>query len=234
MKISIEHNSGTAGSSREARTVQVKGHNECTLDPSPTSVPAGEPAGEITLLLQAMKRGDRSAQERLIPLVYPELCRTAERFMRWERSDHTLQPTALVHEAFLRVVDQRHQDWENRTQFYGLAAHLMRLILIDHAKKVGAKKRPPRNRRVQLDKIDLSSEEQLDDLIALDEALNELGKVDPRAVQVIEMRFFSEMSVEDTAAALGVSARTVKRDLRTALPYLRATLTYEGEPNRGA
>jgi RNA polymerase sigma factor (TIGR02999 family) len=108
----------------------------------------------------------------------------------------------------------------------------MRLILIDHAKKSGAKKRPSHDRRVQLDKIDLFSEEQHEDLIALDEALNELGKVDPRAVQVIEMRFFSEMSVEDTAVALGVSSRTVKRDLRTALPYLRATLTRESEPRQ--
>lgn len=180
--------------------------------------------GEITSILRDVCEGRLGASERLIPLVYEELRRIAAALMRRERMDHTLQATALVNEAFIRLVEQREQDWKDRAHFFGVAAHLMRLILVDYARKHCAHKRSG-GRRVQLEKIMLFSEEQFEDLIALDEALERLGTRDPRMLQVVELQYFADLSVREIAAVLRISERTVKRDWRVARIWLHKELT---------
>src|SRR5439155_24946386 len=139
------------------------------------------------------------AADRLIPLVYDELRRLAGIHMRKERPDHTLQATALVHEAYLRLIDQREKNWQNRAHFFAVAAHLMRLILVDHARKRRAVRHGGNQRRVELDKVLLFAEEQFDTVLALDEVLERLETWDERMVRIIELRFFGDLTIDETA-----------------------------------
>ena len=176
--------------------------------------------GEVTGLLAAWSRGDTSARDRLIPLVYDELHRCAAAYLRRERKDHTLQPTALVHEAFVRLVDDKSPSFQNRRHFFGIAARLMRQILVDHARARQAGKRGHGLAKLPLDEGRLLSPERSDDIVALDEALTSLAALDPKQVELVELRFFGGLSIEETASALGVSAATVKRDWKLARAFL--------------
>lgn len=186
---------------------------------------------DVTALLLSWSAGDKEAPARLMPLVYDELRRLAGSYLRRERSDHTLQPTALVNEAYLRVIDQTRVSWENRAQFFGLAARLMRNILIDHARERAAQKRGGDGNqamaRFSLDEARVANEEAGADLLALDEALTSLAKFDERKSKIVEMRFFGGLSVEETAAALGVSDKTVMREWRIAKMWLHRELRGE-------
>jgi RNA polymerase sigma factor (TIGR02999 family) len=178
-------------------------------------------ACEVTTLLVAWSDGDRAALEELTPLVYTELHRLAHNHMRRERQANTLQTSALVNEAYLRLIDQRSVRWQNRAHFFSIAARLMRRILIDHARSHQYAKRGGGTRRVSLDEAALVAQEQAAELIDLDDALQSLAAIDPRKCQVIELRFFGGMSVEESAEVLGVSAVTVMRDWTTAKAWLQ-------------
>jgi len=181
-------------------------------------------SGEVTLLLAEMKLGREDALARLMPLVYAELRRLAGCYLRRERIGHTLQPTALVNEAYLRLVDQ-HAGWEDRGQFVGVAAQLMRRILVDYARQRAAGKRA--SHPVTLDEEQLQSGSGIDrtaEILAVDEVLDRLGGLDPQQARIVELRYFGGLSVEETAESLGVSARTVKRDWAVARAWLRAQL----------
>jgi RNA polymerase sigma factor (TIGR02999 family) len=182
-----------------------------------------EPA-DVTRLLEEWAHGDPEALAALVPAVYEELHRRAESHLRRERRDHTLQATALIHEAFLRLVDQRQVRWQSRVHFYAIAAELMRRILIDHARARQAAKRGRGLRKVSLDQAAGLPEQTDSDLVALDEALQRLAALDPRAARVVELRFFGGLSVEETAEVLGVSPRTIKREWRTARAWLHREL----------
>ena len=160
-----------------------------------------------------------------MPLVYHELRKLASGYLKAERRNHTLQPTALIHEAYVRLVDQELPEWQNRAHFYGVAARLMRQILVDHARSRGAAKRGGEQVKLSLDDAPpVFSHEDATSLLTLDEALTKLAALDERKSRVIEMRAFGGMSVEDTARALGVSEPTVKRDMRLAQAWLRREL----------
>ncbi len=184
---------------------------------------------EVTALLLRWSDGDREAPARLMPLVYDELRRLARDYLRRERSDHTLQPTALVNEAYLRIVDQTQVSWQNRAQFFGLAAQLMRHILVDHARAHAAQKRGGLTQRLSLDEARVAIEDRAAELVALDEALKSLAVFDERKSQVVEMRFFGGLSVEETAAALDVSDKTVMRDWSIAKMWLHRELRGDDE-----
>jgi RNA polymerase sigma factor (TIGR02999 family) len=174
----------------------------------------------VTELLQAWGAGDPTAIDRLIPLIYDELRRLAARHLRRERLDHTLQPTALVHEAYLRLVDQRETEWRNRAYFFGAAAQIMRRILVDHAREHGAAKRGGAEHRVTLEEdVALAGGRDVN-LLALDDALRRLAEIDPHKSRVVELRFFSGLSIEETAEVVGVSPATVTRQWRTAKAWL--------------
>jgi RNA polymerase sigma factor (TIGR02999 family) len=179
---------------------------------------------DVTLLLSALTRGDKGATSKLIPVVYDELRRLAGSYMRRERVDHTLQATALVHEAYLKLVEQRSVDWQSRAHFFGVAAQLMRRILIDHARGHSRQKRGGDEQKVSLDEALIFSEQQADELLAVDDSLNQLAKIDPRQAKVVEMRFFGGLSIEEAAEVLGVSPKTVKRDWSVAKAWLYADL----------
>jgi RNA polymerase sigma factor (TIGR02999 family) len=181
-------------------------------------------ARDVTLLLSALTRGDEGAASKLVPVVYDELRRLAGAYMRRERVDHTLQATALVHEAYLRLVEQRSVNWQSRAHFFGVAAQLMRRILIDHARGHSRQKRGGDEKKVSLDEAFVFSEQQADELLAVDDSLNQLAKIDPRQAKIVEMRFFGGLSVEEAAEALGVSPKTVKRDWSVAKAWLYADL----------
>jgi RNA polymerase sigma factor (TIGR02999 family) len=168
-------------------------------------------SADVTRLLEDWTRGDQDALAELMPAVYDELHRRAQAYLRRERPDHTLQPTALIHEAFLRLVDQRSVRWQSRVHFYAIAAQQMRRILVDHARARHAAKRGQGLQRVSLDEAAGLPEQSEAELIALDEALQRLAEVDPRTARVVELRFFGGLTVEETAEALGISDRTVKR-----------------------
>ena len=176
---------------------------------------------EVTALLRDWSGGDRQALERLMPLVYGELRRLAASYLRAERPDHTLQPTALVHEAYLRLVDQRSVSWANRAHFFGIAAQLMRRILVDHARKRQAAKRARRLPRHRRSRRSRRPDDRAPELLALDGALSDLEKLDPRQARIVELRFFAGLTVEETAEVTGVSPATVKREWRTARAWLR-------------
>jgi RNA polymerase sigma factor (TIGR02999 family) len=176
--------------------------------------------GEITRLLTAIKGGNRQAQSELIPLVYDELRRLARRYMRTERPEHTLQPTALVHEAYLKLVDEPSIDWQGRAHFFAVAARLMRRILVDHARAHRAVKRGGIEPKIVLEEDLVFAEEKADQLVELDGALDQLAEQDPRQAQIVEMRFFGGLSVEETAEVLEISPRTVKRDWTVARAWL--------------
>jgi RNA polymerase sigma-70 factor, ECF subfamily len=180
---------------------------------------------DVTLILQEWGAGDKDAHDRLMPFVYNELRRLARHYLQNERADHTLQPTALVHEAYLRLIDQRRVNWQNRAHFYGVAAQLMRRILVDHARAHSAEKRGGGLANVELDEAGSFPQQQKGiDLIALDEALERLTKFDKRKSRVVEMRFFGGLSEEEIAEVLQVSTKTVIRDWQMAKLWLYSEL----------
>jgi len=175
---------------------------------------------DVTDLLIDLSRGDQNALNQLMPLVYDELRRVASRYLRHERRGHTLQTTALVHEAYLKLVEQKHASWENRVQFFAAAAQVMRHILVDYARSRRAFKRGGDHCRLSLDEAVISSEEKDPDLLTLNEALNSLAAIDLQQSRVVELRVFGGLTVEETAEALGVSPRTVKREWSMAKAWL--------------
>ena len=182
---------------------------------------------DVTALLGDWSRGDRTALNRLLPLVYAELRRVAARQLRSERADHTLQPTALVHEVFIRLVDQRRVDWQNRAHFFGVAANVMRRILVDHARRHGARKRGEGLRTVSIDDAQNVPASQEMPVLALDHALDRLEAVDAELARIIELRAFGGLTVEEAAHVLGVSPSTAKRSWRTAKAWLNRELGSE-------
>ena len=171
---------------------------------------------EVTRILHDWSGGDPEAPERLMPFVYDELRRLARVFLSRERGGHTLQPTALVHEAYVRLVDQTRVNWQNRAHFYGIAASMMRRVLIDHARAHSAEKRGGAAIRLSIDDVQLPIEQRAAGLVALDEALEKLAGFDERKCKVVELRFFGGMSDKEIAEVLGVTTRTVLRDWKTA------------------
>jgi RNA polymerase sigma-70 factor, ECF subfamily len=179
---------------------------------------------DATELLRAWNDGDQGALNELVPLVEKELHRLARAYMRRERNDHTLQATALVNEAFLRLARTPNPRWQGRAHFVGIAARLMRQVLVDHARSRGYRKRGGAGLRVPLDHAPLITPEPELDVLAVDRALEAFAKVDPRKSQVVELRFFGGLSVEETAEVLGISVETVKRDWRVAKLWLSREL----------
>jgi RNA polymerase sigma factor (TIGR02999 family) len=184
--------------------------------------------GNVTQLLNLFRHGDSEAFATLVPLVDKELRRLAGGYMKRERPNHTLQATALVNEAYIRLADQRKTDWKNRAQFFGIAASLMRRILVDYARKRGYAKRGGGAAQVAIDDAVLVAPLRGSELIALDEALERLAAHDPRMHRVVELRYFGGASVEETAAVLGVSPITVKRDWQLAKAWLYSELSHTG------
>lgn len=182
------------------------------------------PSGEVTRLLANMRSGDPEALHQLIPLVRDELHRLAASYLRRERPNHTLQATALVNEAFLKIVGSDSAALENRSQFFGLAAAIMRHILVDYAKSRAADKRGGNVKKLSLDEALVLTEEQSEQLIAVDEALERLAKLSPRQSKIIELRFFTGLSIPETAEILGIAPRTVVREWTVAQAWLRREL----------
>ncbi len=176
---------------------------------------------EITQLLVAWGNGDQAARDELMPLVYEELRRLAHRYMVRERPGHTLQTSALVNEAYLRLIDQKDVHWQNRAHFFGIAAQMMRRILVDYARKRRYDKRGGDARPVSLDEAMIVSDARAAEVVALDDALKGLVEIDPRKSQIVELRFFGGLSIEETAEVLAVSPGTVMRDWTLAKAWLR-------------
>lgn len=183
-----------------------------------------EADADVTALLAEVAKGNRAAQEKLVPLIYGQLKELARRYMRRERADHTLQTTALVHEAYLKLVHQQSPNWQGRAQFFGIAAQLMRRILIDHARHHLREKRGGTQVVLPLSEALVFSPEHSEDLLKLDEALDRLSKLDPRQSRIVELRFFGGLNVEETSKFLGVSPITVKRDWAVAKVWLYGEL----------
>lgn len=184
-----------------------------------------QPPEGITQLLTKWSNGDQSALDELMPLVYEELRRRASAYLRRERAGHTLQPTALVNEAYLKLVDQRSAHWQNRAQFYGIAAQLMRRILVDHARVKYAEKRGGADQQ----RLSITSAQGLTtkpnlDVLALNEALDELATLDPQQSRIVELKFFGGLSIEETAEIMGLGHATVERDWKMARAWLRRKL----------
>lgn len=181
-------------------------------------------AGEVTLLLARLKSGDQEALSRLIPLIYRELHRLAGNYLRAERIGHTLQPTALVHEVYLRMVGQIRTDWQSRAHFIAVAAQTMRRILVNYAlyRKAGKRTAPSPGNLTHLDQCGPALD--FEEILAIDDALRRLNEYDPQQSRVVEMRYFGGLTVEETAEALGISSRTVRREWATARLWLRAEL----------
>lgn len=175
--------------------------------------------GEVTQILKAMRAGDATAADRLLPLVYAELHRIAEAYMRRERPDHTLQATALINEAYMRLVGEE-IDWNDRGHFIGLAAHVMRRVLVDYARQHNAERRAGGLQRVEMEDNLAISPERLDEVLFLDTAMERLKEKSPRQAQVVELKYFGGLSVEQIAAALDVAPRSVKRDWSLARMFL--------------
>ena len=199
-----------------AEPAAVPPEREMTVPSSPTH--------DVTQLLVAWGNGDRAALDRLMPLVYEELRRLARHYMSRERPGHTLQTTALVNEAYLRLVGQESMRWENRAHFFGIAARLMRQILVEHARGRQAAKRGGGRYRLSLSKVDRSASRPDVNLIALDEALGRLEAVDPQKSRIVELRYFGGLGIEETAEVIGISPATVKRDWKMARAWLRSEL----------
>lgn len=180
----------------------------------------GEQQHEVTQILHDWSEGDEQAPERLMPLVYDEMRRLARSFLVRERGGHTLQPTALVNEAYLRLVDQRSVNWQNRAHFYGIAASMMRRVLIDHARAHATEKRGGSVVRLSIDDVQVPVEERAASFVAIDEALARLTEFNERGCRIIELRFFGGLTDEEIAEVLGVSTRTVLRDWKTARLWL--------------
>lgn len=177
-------------------------------------------SAEITRILQDWNEGDEDAKERLIPFVYDELKRQARILMSQERSDHTLQPTALVHEAFLRLSEQTGLDWQNRSHFYGIASRLMRQILVDHARLYAAEKRGNHPIHFSVDDVQIPVEARAGSILVLDEVLERLEKFDETQARIVEMRFFGGMNNQEIADSLNISERTVGREWQAARLWL--------------
>jgi RNA polymerase sigma-70 factor (ECF subfamily) len=190
--------------------------SEATMASSPHSV---------TALLLDWSNGNKESLDKLIPVIYDELRRHAARQLRRERLGHTLQTTALIHEAYLRLVDQKNVRWQNRAHFFGIAANLMRQILVDHARKHNAAKRGGTDIKLSLDEAMLVSEGPDMDLLTLDEALTRLATIDPRKGRTVELRYFGGLSMEETAEVLEVSMSTAKHDWSMAKAWLRRELS---------
>ena len=189
----------------------------------------GEPAGDdISTLLRAWSDGDQSALDRLTPIVYDELHRLARRYMKRERPGHSLQTTALVNEAYMRLVDYTRMQWQNRAHFFAVSAQLMRRILVEHARRHNLK-RGGGVPHVSLEEAAVVGGARAADLVALDDAMNALARLDPRKVQVVEMRFFGGLSVEETAEVLKVSTVTVMRDWSMIRIWYRSASASQGE-----
>jgi RNA polymerase sigma factor (TIGR02999 family) len=179
----------------------------------------------VTELLTAANQGDSSAREELVPLVYAELRRLARRRLARERPDHTLQPTALVHEAYVRLIDQPRVDWQNRFQFFAVASEIMRRVLVDYARRRQAAKRGGAVVQVTLDEAAVpTADAYCANVLAVEAALTDLAKLDPRKARLVELRFFGGLSIEETAEVLGVSAGTVMRDWTLAKAFLKKEL----------
>ena len=190
------------------------------MSPSDRPSSADSPREAVTQLLVAWKAGNKEALDLLTPIVYSELKRLAAHYLADERAAATLQPTALVHEAYLRLVSQSLPDWESRSHFFGVAAQLMRQILVDHARRRNSAKRGSGAEKVSFDSIVSFAPNRSADIEALDDALTALAEVDPRKCKVIELRFFGGFSLEETAQALGISVATVGREQRMAEAWL--------------
>ena len=180
---------------------------------------------DLTQLLVAWNQGNPAALDQLLPVVYDELRRLAHAYLRRERPDHTLQATALVHEAYLRLIDQNQVTWQNRAHFFGIAAQMMRRILVNHALAKKAEKRGGLQHKLSLDEAVSFADEREVDLVALDDALKTLGTLDPQQSRIVELRFFAGLSIEETAEVLGISPATVKRDWSTAKIWLRREIS---------
>lgn len=180
---------------------------------------------DVTHLLIDWGRGNQQALDKLLPLVYDELRRLAASYLRRERPDHTLQPTALVHEAYFRLTDQREVSWQNRAHFFGIAAQAMRRILVDHARSHLYAKRGGGAQKLSLDEAMGVPDQQGVELTALDEALNKLETIDPRQSRIIELRYFGGLSIEATAEVLGISPATVKREWSMARAWLHRQIS---------
>jgi len=193
---------------------------------------------EITRLLQAWEKGDRTAEEKLWPVVYSELKRVAQFQMRQERQSHTLQSDALVNELYMRLVDWQKARWQNRAHFFGMCARMMRQILVDHAYARGAQKRGGNTQKIDLEDVAFISESKGPEVLLLDEALKHFAALYPRESEVIEMRFFGGLSVEETAEVLNISPPTVIRDWRFGrawlLSYMKGKLLYEGQTRKNS
>ncbi len=185
---------------------------------------------DVTALLGEWSRGNRDALNELLPHVYAELRRIADRQFRMERIDHTLQPTALVNEVYLRLVDQRQVDWQNRAHFFGVAAQVMRRILVDHARRHSANKRGDGVRCVSIDEAHEVAAPNEIPVLALDHALDRLEQVDPELARIVELRAFGGLTIEEAAHVLSVSPSTAKRDWRTAKAWLNRELGAEARP----
>jgi RNA polymerase sigma-70 factor (ECF subfamily) len=184
--------------------------------------------GEVTLLLMELQKGNKDAEAKLIPLVYSDLRRLAAYYMRGERREHTLQATALVHEAYLRLTKLQEVNWQNRSHFYAVAAQLMRRILVDYARAYQADKREAAKGALSLDEALFVNKHRPKDLVALDDALEQLSKRDPRQARIVELRFFAGLNEEETAVLLGISSRTVKREWRIAKAWLAQEIGCSG------
>lgn len=171
-------------------------------------------------MLRSWSGGNRNAEEQLFPLVYDELKLLAQSYLRKERGGHTLQPTALVHEAYLKLIDQTRVDWKNRSHFYGIAAQVMRRILIDHARAHATGKRGGAAQRLSLEEVSISVEQDASDLLALDEALTKLAQIDERKSRVVELLYFGGLENKETAEVLSVSEKTSQRDWQMARLWL--------------
>ena len=182
---------------------------------------------DVTILLKEVSNGNQDALSELVPKVYDELRRLAAYYLRKERSDHTLQATALVHEAYLRLVDQRRVDWKNRNQFFGVAAQLMRRVLLMHAREHHAAKRGGGAQKIQLEETAVLTPAKAEEMVWLDELLTRLAALDPQQERIVELRFFGGLSVEETAELLGISTATVKRDWAMAKAWLAREMNRE-------
>ncbi|MBL8212288.1 MAG: sigma-70 family RNA polymerase sigma factor [Bryobacterales bacterium] len=184
-----------------------------------------DPNHDVTLLLSELKSGRAEAAEQLLPLVYQELRRIAGAYMRRERSNHTLQATALVHEAYMQLVDQTRVDWKNRAHFFGVAAQLMRRILVEHARAHHAQKRGGNASKLSLDDVINHFPDREVTLVALDDSLKELERLDPRQSRIVELRFFGGLTTEEVSEVMGISTATIEREWRSARAWLHTQLS---------
>lgn len=194
-----------------------------------------ETRGDVTVLLGKLRAGKEDAADQLVPLIYNELRRIAGAQMRRERSGHTLQATAVVHEAYMRLAGEQEIQWQNRAHFFAIAARVMRQVLLDYARQRHASKRGGEAaRKVDIDAELMVEDDRLDDVLAMDELLGRLSKIDPQHARIAELRYFAGLNVEETAEAMGISATTVKREWRLAKAWLHRELTArspdDGEP----